>query len=325
MMPARKAITKIAEALCAASPPVQSGVMCFIVRDPTVMLHTRVMVELQVLSAAPIADVPIMATKAVTALYGSGSRDAGFAEVLASRKVKSSTRPDKPHVVRLANCRIFRPLANEGAHVMLEHLKDYGCVAAEQSIVGMPRDEMIDGINRLDAGSRERNGIVLLFLSCPPTYDATWLRQYCDEVFIVDKCEPGPGMSIAYSMTALSLVSQHASGIGRKMYEISEQGISWSSTSSAFIAVKAEDRAIWFARREGQHLETIADWMGVDKSTVKRRQDSLPLSVDIEADVDPTEGWHDLWFPFLGWNVAEDEGDDDAAEDESNDRPKRIG
>ena len=36
--------------------------------------------------------------------------------------------------------------------------------------------------------------------------------------------------------------------------------------------------------------------MGVDNSTVKRRQDNLTLSTDIDADVDPPEGWRDLWF-----------------------------
>lgn len=324
-MPPRKKITKIADALRVALSPVQSGVVCFIVRDVSLMLPLRLVVQLHVLSATPISDVPIMAKETVTSLYGSSSRDASLSDALARCAVNAPQQIDKLYHARVDNCRIFNPLSNEGVHVTLENLQDHGCVAAEHSIVGMPRDEMIDAINRLDAGSRKRNGLVLLFLSCPPNTDATWLRQHCDEVFIIDKCEPGPGASIAYSMTALSLESQHANGIGRTMFEISYQGTNWSSTSSVFIAAKAEDRAIWFARREGEYLETIANWMDVDKSTVKRRQDNLPLSVDINAEVHMTEGWRDLWFPFLGWNDAGGDGDDDAAEDESNDRPKRIG
>ncbi|OXI88268.1 hypothetical protein CFB50_06970 [Burkholderia sp. AU33423] len=308
----------------AALQPVQSGVVCVIVRDATLMLHARVTFQSHMLSATSIADVPIMATETLTALYGSGSHDADIAELLVRHNADGSQRIDKLQIIRLDNCRIFKPLSNEGVHVTLKNLKDYGCVAAEQSIVGMPRDEMIDAINRLDAGGRNRNGIVLLFLSCSPNTEVTWLRQHCDEVFIVDKCEPGPGASIAYSITALSLESQHANGIGHSMYEISYQGSDWSSMSSVFIAAKAEDRAIWFARREGEYLETIAHWMDIDKSTVKRRQDNLPLGTDVDADVDPPEGWRDLWFPFLGWNDPSDESDEDAAEDEPNYRPKRI-
>ena len=324
-MPPKNKPKNLAEVLRTALPPVQSGVVCVIVRDATLMLHARMTFQSHILSAASIADVPIAPIETLTALYGSGSHDADIAEVLVHHNGGASQRIDELKITRLDNCRVFKPLSNEGVHVTLQNLKDYSCVAAEQSIVGMPRDEMIDAINRLDAGSRKQNGIVLLFLLCSANNDAMWLRQHCDEVFIVDKCEPGPGASIAYSITALSLESQHANGIGRTMYEISYQGSDWSSTSSVFIAAKAEDRAIWFARREGDYLDTIADWMGVDKSTVKRRQDNLTLSTDIDADVDPPEGWRDLWFPFLGWNDAEDESDDDAANDESSDRPKRIG
>lgn len=325
MPPPKNKPKNLAEILRTALPPVQSGVVCVIVRDATLMLHARMTFQSHMLSAASIADAPIMATETLTALYGSGSHDADIAELLVRHDGDASQRTNALKIIRLDNCRIFKPLSNEGVHVTLENLKDSSCVAAEQSIVGTPRDEMIDAVNRLDAGSRKQNGIVLLFLLCSANNDATWLRQHCDEVFIVDKCEPGPGATIAYSITALSLESQHANGIGRTMYEISYQGSDWWSTSSVFIAAKAEDRAIWFARRNGEYLETIADWMGVDKSTVKRRQDNLPLSTDIDADVDPPDDWHDLWFPFLGWNGAEDESDDDPDEAASSDRPKRIG
>ncbi|WP_186133379.1 hypothetical protein [Burkholderia gladioli] len=322
MTPPKNKLKNLAEVLRTALPPVQSGAVCVIVRDATLMLHARMTFQSHILSAASIADVSIAPIETLTALYGSGSHDADIAEVLVHHNGNASHRIDELKITRLDNCRVFKPLSNEGVHVTLQNLKDYGCIAAEQNIVGMPRDEMIDAINRLDAGSQKQNGIVLLFLLCSANNDATWLRQHCDEVFIVDKCEPGPGASIAYSITALSLESQHANGIGRTMCEISYQGSDWSSTSSVFIAAKAEDRAIWFARREGEYLETIAGWMGVDKSTVKRRQANLPLSLDIDADVDPPDGWHDQWFPFLGWN---DSDDDDAVEDESSDRPRRIG
>lgn len=310
----------IAGALCAALPPIQRGVACFIVRDVSVMLHVRVLAQLHVLSSSPIADVPIMATQTVVAVYGSGSRDASFAEVLA-RSNANVERIDRLEIVRLPDCRIFNPLSNEGVHVTLSSLKTDGCVTVEQSIAATSHAETIDAIGRLDAGGRERNGLVLLFLYCPPNTDATWIRRHCDEVFVVDKCEPGPHASVAFSMTALSMESQHDSGIGRRMYEISYRGNNWLSTSSLFIAAKAEDRAIWLARRDGEYLDTIAGWMDVDKSTVKRRLDLLPHRVDIDVNVGVADGWRDDWFPFLGW----DDGGSDAEQDVPDRRPKRIG
>jgi hypothetical protein len=323
-MPPKRKLKNIVEALRAALPPVQHGVMCFVVHDVTLMLWARLLAQMHVLTAAPIADVPIGATENVSALYGSASREASLTEELVRSNANPSQLSNAQQVVRLDDCRIFHPTSNEGVHVTLSRLQAHGCVTAEQSIVGTPHDEMIEAIGRLDAGGRERNGLVLLFLYCPPSTDATWIRRHCDEVFVVDKCEPGPGASVAFSMTALSLESQHDNGIGRTMYEISYHSNNWSSKSSAFIAAKAEDRAIWFARREGEYLETIAEWMGVDKSTVKRRQDNLPLRTDIDADVDPPEEWRDEWFPFLGWEYPEDDGDDDTGADEPDNRPKRI-
>ena len=314
-MPRKSTPKNIAEAVRAALPPVESGVMCVIVRDATLMQHVRTVMQLHVCAGTPIADVPLMAADVLAALYGTGSHDASIAEVLASLNLKASPLPDQMLVKRLPNCRIFNPLSNEGVHVTLSQLHAESCVTAEQSIVGTPREEMIDAIGRLDAGSREQNGLVLLFLYCPPSTDPAWMRLHCDEVFIVDKCEPGPDASVAFSVTALSLESQHANGIGRTMYEIINEGSNWTWTASVFIAAKAEDRAIWFARREGEYLETIAGWMGgVDKSTVKRRQDLLALRIglDTDADIDPPDGWRDDWFPFLGWNDAGDgDGDDD--------------
>ncbi|CAE6695831.1 hypothetical protein R69619_00474 [Paraburkholderia nemoris] len=313
----------IAEALRAALPPVASGLMCFVIRDPILMPYVRAEMQFHLCAGTPIADVPVLAAEKLVALYASGSHDASIAEVLARGNLKAPSRADQIQVGRLPDCRVFDPSSNEGVHVTLSHLQVHGCVTAEQRIAGTHHDQMIDAYGRLDAGSRARNGLVALFVCCPLNTDLTLIRQLCDAVFVVDKCEPGPGASVAFAVTALSLESQYANGIGRTMYEISYQGSDWSSTTSVFIAAKAEDRAIWYARREGDYLETIGDWMGgADKSTVKRRQDLAALHPHTDVDITPPVDWRDDWFPFLGWNETSDgtgEGAEDGDEDEGDD------
>lgn len=315
----------ISEVLRGALTPVQTGVACFVVRDISVMLHARVLVQQRVLSGAAIADIQFSQPKTIAALYGSGSRGADLTDALV-RSYEDLEMAEKTQTVRLDNCRIYSPLCSEGVHVALSKLRAHGCISVEQNVPGVLRDEMTDAIGLLDHETRAKKALALVFLFCPSNTDAASLQKHCDELFIVDKCEPNPGASVAFSITALSLESQHGDAIGRTMYEIRHDEECWSSTSSVFIAAKAEDRAFWYARREGEYLETIAARAGVDKSTVKRRLDQLLVRTDIDADVDLNDDWRDEWFPFLGWLVDDDDRDED---DDSGDkitpcRPKRI-
>ncbi|MFK4442906.1 hypothetical protein ABH944_003015 [Caballeronia udeis] len=280
-------------------------VMVFLVRESPQMLHVRSAIQRIAIDGGKVADLPMRRAATLNALYGEGQRDAELAEAFTHSDGSVQMNGEHLTIVRLAGCRRLTALSNEGIHVALEHLADNGYVTAEQSIDGTAREDIIDALARLDAGAKEKNGLVLLFLHCRGD-DAIWIREYCSELIVVEKCEPGPGASIAFSMTAMSLESQHSDGIGRTMCEVFQQNGRLMRRYAVFIAATAQDRAMWYLKREKESLSFIAELMDINKATVMRRLKSLPLPPDVDANLDPPEGWRDEWFDFLGLEFEEE-------------------
>jgi len=295
-----------------AFAPVGPGAIVLLVRKPAQMQDVRSVIESIALHGGKVADVPMRRVPSLKAMYGARSRDAEIAQALARFDARAHEIGERLSFVRLSDCRRFSALSNEGVHVVLDHLAEHGCVTAEQTISSGARDDTVDSLVRLDAGAKEKKGIVFLFVHCLDDADAMWMGDYCSELIVADECEPGPGASVAFSLAAMSLYSQHSKGIGRTMCEIVEQDGRRKQRHAAFIAATAQDRAMWYLKRERESLSFIAELMDINKATVMRRLKSLPLPPDIDANLDPPEGWRDEWFEFLGLEFEEE------PEDESN-------
>ncbi|SDG97563.1 hypothetical protein SAMN04487926_101479 [Paraburkholderia steynii] len=309
---------RIADAMREVIKPVNPGVMPVLLLDPSLALHARGAVEVSMLAGKKIADLPMPCITALKALYGNGSRDADFAQMIARTDGRPATITERLHVLTLADCRNINALSDEGIHIMLSQVGEKECVTAQQSVNSEPNPDIVDALVRLDAGAREKDAVVMLFLHCASGLDALWLQEYCHELIVVDRCEPGPGASIAFSIAAMSLHNQHADGIGKIMCEVFPQRSRWSRRYTTFIAASAQDRAMWHMRQEGDSLKDIAALMDMHKTTAMRRLNDLLLSPGLEVKL--PDGWRDQWLPFLGLDVDDEDADDDEdsgdAEDE---------
>ena len=293
---------------------VEPGVVLFVADDPNVVPYARVMVERAILERTPIADLPMPGAKALRALYSSDSRAADLAETLHRRSPPVRQITERHFCVRLPHCRNFSGMTNEGAHLLLEHLGDGECVTALHAVNGAVREEMAGVLGTLDNAAKARKGLVALFVHWPHANDIAWVRHHVREVILVDQCEPGPGALMAFSLTATSLENQHAWGVGRTMCEVSMTAGDLNFTQEIFVASTALDRAIWYLYREHETLNTIASLVGLDKSNVSRRLNALPLPKDLDAEVNPCDGWREDWFPRLGLEAESDEASEDDCE-----------
>lgn len=293
---------------------VVPGVVLIAANDSSVVPYARMMAERAILECTPLADLPMPKVTVLHALYGAESRDADFAEALHRRGQPVRQLRERHSCVRLAHCRDFSGLTNEGAHLLLEHLGDGECVTAQHIVAGTAREELAGVLGTLDSAAKARNGLVVLFLCWPKSEDTAWMRHHVQEVILVDKCEPGPGALVCFSLTATSLETQHACGVGRTMCEVQADRNRWQFEQSIFVAAEALDRAIWYLHCENETVTTIASLVGKDKSNVSRRLKALPLSKDLDTEIGPYDGWREDWFPFLGLD-AETEADEEAEGD----------
>lgn len=295
----RKAITKI-----------KPGVVLVAAHDSSVMPYVRMVTERVILEGKQLADLPMSYVNALHALYGANSRDADFAKTLHRCGPSARQISERYSCVPLAHCRDFSSLTDEGVHLLLEHLGDGACVTAQVTVTSVAREEMAGMLSKLDSAAKERNGLIVLFLHLPKSEDAAWMRRHAQEVILADKCDPGPGALVAFSLTATSLEYLHTWGVGRTMCEVwAEDG--WDFKQTIFVAATALDRAIWYLHCENETVTTIASLVGKDKSNVSRRLKALPLSKDLDAEIGPYDGWREDWFPFLGLDL-EPESDEEA-------------
>ncbi|WP_152530585.1 hypothetical protein [Paraburkholderia dilworthii] len=299
----------IADAMRDAITAVNPGVVPVLLLDPSLALHARAAIEVLMLAGKNIADLPMPRVAAVTALYGGGSRDADFAQTLARMDGRPRTTSERLHIVTLADCRNINALSDEGVHILLSNVGEGQCVTAQQLVSNKPDTDIVDALLRLNEGARDKNAVIMLFLHCATGFEALWLQDYCRELIVVERCEAGPGASIAFSIAAMSLENQHADGIGKKMCEVIQQHSRWSRRYSTFVAVSAQDRAMRYMRQEGDRLEDIADLMDMHKSTVMRRLNDLSLSPDLKFEL--PGGWRDEWLSLLGIDVDDEDADDD--------------
>lgn len=309
--PVGAAVSALRESISAVKP----GVMPVLLLDPTLTPHARATIEGLILASEKIADLPMPSVALLKALYGSGSRDADFANAIAQSDGRSAEVIARLRVKVLVGCRTLNAFCNEGSHLVQSNLANGGCVTTQQPIDREPSAETIEAYLSLDTGAREKNAVVVPILQCSKAKDGVWLEEYCRDLIVVDRCEPGPGASIAFSMAATSLETQHPDGIGKIMCEIFRTSSGWSRHFSPFIATAAQDRAMLCMRMEGDSYEKIAGAMGIDsRSTVMRRVKDLKLSPDFHIEL--SDGWRDVWLPFLGLDTIK-EGNGGKAADNS--------
>lgn len=307
--PVGAAVSALRESISAVIP----GVMPFLLLDPTLTPHFRATIEGLILAGRKIADLPMPSVAMLNALYGSGSRDADFAKAIAQSDGRSAEVIARLRVKELAGCHTLNAFCNEGSHIVRSNLPDGGCVTTQQPIDREPCAEAIEAYLSLGTGAREKSAIIVTILQCSKAKDGMWLEEYCRDLIVVDRCEPGPGASIAFSMAVKSLETQHPDGIGKIMCEIFRTPSGWSRRFSPFIATAAQDRAMLCMRMEGDSYEKIAGAMGIDsRSTVMRRVKDLKLSPDFHIEL--PDGWRDVWLPFLGLDTVKEGNRDESAD-----------
>jgi hypothetical protein len=292
--------------------------MLLALTDASISLHARAAVEECALRGGRVADLPLRRPETVRALYGTGGRDWESAEKFASIDARKPELGKRMSFIQLENCGRFNALSNEGAHIVLENIDDRACITAEAAIDGTSRDQILASLQRIERGANDKQALVVLCLRCG-NEGVSWLSDHCRELIVVNKCEPGPRASSAFSMTAMSLESRHAEGLGRTMCEVKYRDNRLTRDFSPLIAPTAVDRCMWYLAREGEAFADIAEWLGIDKGTVSRHlRAPMMLPTDIcGAYFDPPEGWREEWFPFLG--IESDEQSDDECDEQSDD------
>ncbi|MCT7313291.1 winged helix-turn-helix domain-containing protein [Ralstonia sp. CHL-2022] len=289
----------VADVLRRAIKPAAPGVVLVYVPDSTALPYARVAIERDIVQHHPVADVPMPAVTTLTALYSEQSRrDADF-----SKHLHRSGCPDQPgkgqEVVSLTSCVTLNCLSSEGAALLLDHVRDKTCVTAQQTIPDGAGEEVARVLATLAAGAKDHNGLIVLFLHGPSCNSIAWMQHHVEELLVVRECDPCPDASIAFSLQARSLGSQHAFGIGHTMYEVTI-GDRWRQEQQVFIAADVRDRVMWLLRREGESLVDIACRLDVDKSTVSKRLKSLPLPPNTKVQVTMPKDWRKKWFEPLG-------------------------
>jgi hypothetical protein len=162
--------------------------------------------------------------------------------------------------------------SDEGLSV-LEPLiaKARGWVTLAQPMAKITEPMLLEGLFRLRAVAKRAQAFVMLFVVSNSKESALRLEDFCDELLVVERCEPDPGNHTAFSVNAVGLSDLHELGVGKSMYSVKLIEGRYSVSSATFIATTAVDRVIWKLRCQDKSLAEIGKLVGLDKSNVHRR------------------------------------------------------
>jgi len=275
-------------------------VVLAIVNDPTVLAMSIAAVADSLIRDRMIADLPVPAGLSITGLSPSGSRASEAVKRFTPKDIEGQVNP-----VLIGHCNRVNPLVPEGAHIVKSYLKPNVCVVAHVEYTDLKRDEATGVLAHLNAAVEQADAFVVIFVVCTKKQDTSWLRAYAGEFVEITKCEPGPGAQAAIVFTNVSLVDQHALGIGRVMIEafVDSDG-AYTFRSEPLIAERAIIRFAWCARNKGAKIEQIAALVGRNKSNVSRGLDDLLVPPNNEVGMKPPKGSRNRWATLYNLDVV---------------------
>lgn len=190
----------------------------------------------------------------------------------------------------------FDWLTQEGRIALLELInKSDGCLMVEQPFIEKYTSTIAESVIIANSAAERANVRLVIFISCPDGADTSLLNNCCQELFLVERCDPNPGCQFAFSVDCVGLRDLNLLGIGKAMCNVNLSEGSFTYHYEMFISSSLKSRIMWLMRGQGSSLEEIGTALSRDKSSIQRKLKKLPPPKHVRMP----EGWQNQYLASI--------------------------
>ncbi|VVE75961.1 hypothetical protein PCA31118_05106 [Pandoraea captiosa] len=150
-----------------------------------------------------------------------------------------------------------------------------GCVTFSQSCGALSLEQLVAAIYEIRSAAEKSSAYAVMFIGHSEREQMPDIRDFCDEYFNVEECEPDPNAHQAFSIASARLRNMYVFGYGKVMCNLRMTDMGYERTFEPFIAKSLLDRLIWKLRASGKSLAEVGSLVDLHKSNVKRRLDEM--------------------------------------------------
>jgi len=292
---------------CKLSP----GTLAVFVHDKAQLAAVRMVIEDQILRGDNEACIQMPAISGLTSLYVGSPHHAELAQKFATANKRGNTSATHEFVTH-AGVGHFNWTSDEGVAVLDPHVAKSGHAVSAVLAMAKPDARSATALSRLGQNCNRAGSYAVLFVVCPPSFDSYALEGYFDQCVVAKHCEPDPGALCAFSIEIPGLELFPGLSGGKVMCQIMQTDRGYVHQYLPFIAEELDDRLIHALRAAGYTGTTIADAMGVNKSTVSRRLNAMAPPAEADLPDDWLDRFSDVIHDASVLDDETDEEDEDA-------------
>lgn len=162
--------------------------------------------------------------------------------------------------------------------------KAKGWVIIEQTAVGTITPAFLQGLIPIGHAAKQAGTWVMLLIAGSDRVDVSQLTHVCGDLIEVAECEPDVDCDTAFSIDCVGIRDLNSLGVGKTMCNVKLTEGVFHRRYERFIAADLDTRIMRALRGQHKSLDEIGSIFKINKSTVLRRLQGLPIPRPEEVD-----------------------------------------
>lgn len=123
-----------------------------------------------------------------------------------------------------------------------------------------------------------------MIVVCDPNLNKLSLQPLCDELIVIEECEPDVGYELAFSIDFVGFKEMGIVGVGKSICHIKSTHGQLIRKPRTFISGDHKTRAMWTLRANGKTFDEIGELVNLNASNVLRALKGLPKPKKFKND-----------------------------------------
>ncbi|MDM8359220.1 hypothetical protein [Pandoraea communis] len=242
----------------------------------TCLWWAREIVETQFMCGDDIAGVFPPPVEFVKSVHSGGPYVLDEVRALATMGDASKSTVPREHST-VGSRSNYNFASDEGLDTLIPLIEgaENGCVTFAQPRGSLSPEQLVTAMHKIRSVAEKSLACAVMFFSHADQQQVPDMRDFCDEYFDVEECEPAPDSLLAFSIASTRLSNLSAFACGKVICNIRITDSGYKRTFEPFIAKSLLDRLIWMLSASGKSLAEIGSLVGLHKTSVKRHLDGM--------------------------------------------------
>lgn len=266
--------------------PFQPGLLLVSVSSVQILPLVRNALTCLAIEMSRELGIPMPVVEAVVSLYSGNPRQLEQAQLFASANPPATSGA----TASTKKCIALEKLdwtSSGGLYALLPIIDEAkGWVIVEQTIAGPISPATLQGLRRIAQTAEQAEARVMLFLAGMEKIDVSLLADVCGDLIEVAECEPDVDCDTAFSIDCVGIRDLNSLGVGKTMCNVQLMDGVFHRRYKRFVSVDLETRIMSELRGQQKSLDEIGSIFKINKSTVLRRIQGLPIPRPEDVDQD---------------------------------------